>query len=512
MHRCLTFALLCSLSSATAAHGQISPAEYAARREALASRLGDGVFVARGASEPAVDYMAFYQSPGFFYLTGYKEAEASLLMQKKGTTVNWTLFVEAKNPAQEVWSGRRNGIEVASRVTGLTARLNNEFRASLDSSLQGASKLYVLSDLAESGDTLNGDDRFAQDIRSAHPTLSIESANSIVARLRAKKSAAELELFRRAAAVSMEAHREAARALQPGMNEFEIHALLDYTFRRNGGDRPAYASIVGSGPNSTTLHYSRNDRYMVAGDLLLIDAATAYGGYAADVTRTFPVNGKFTPEQRDVYQIVRNAQAAAERQIKIGGPFRALSDSASVILAAGLTRLGLIEGPDATYECTSEGETRRCSQLSLYYMHGLGHGIGLEVHDPDQAYYTGRVDVGSAFTIEPGIYVRENLLDIIPKSEANAKMIEKIRSAVMKYRNVGVRIEDDFIVSENGVEWVSCVPRELDEVEAMMRDHSATPAPRDAERVDWYKATGAPPPDAAKLPAPAKPKACSLKM
>jgi Xaa-Pro aminopeptidase len=227
MQRRLTIALFFSLSISTVAHGQITPAEYAARREALAARLGDGVFVARGAVEPVVDYVAFYQSPGFFYLTGYKEAEASLLMKKQGTSVKWTLFVEAKNPAQEVWSGRRNGVEAASRMTGLTARLNSELKASLDSALQGATKLYVLADLAESGDTLNGDDRFVQELRAAHAGVAIASANPVVAQLRAKKSAAELELIRRAAAVSMDAHREAARALQAGMNEFEIHALLD---------------------------------------------------------------------------------------------------------------------------------------------------------------------------------------------------------------------------------------------------------------------------------------------
>jgi Xaa-Pro aminopeptidase len=327
--------------------------------------------------------------------------------------------------------------------------------------------------------------------------------------MRRKKSPAELDLIQRAAAISMEAHAEAARALEPGMNEFEIQAILEYTFRRYGADRPAYASIVGSGLNSTTLHYNKDDRYMQAGDLLLIDAAASFGGYAADVTRTFPVSGKFTPEQREVYQIVRDAQSAAERTAKVGAAWRDVGRAASEVIAEGLTKLGLIESPTATYDCSTPGNSRRCSQVSLYYMHSIGHGIGLEVHDPDQKDREG-IKAGSAYSIEPGIYVRQELLDIIPKT-GNEALLAKIAPAVRKYANTGVRIEDNYIVTEEGVKWVSCVAREIAEVEALMREPVKGPGVRDAEKTAWYGSTVVDP-KVAKPNAAPTPKACNPKM
>lgn len=501
-------ALLFVLAPAAVA-AQIPLAEYAQRRDSLAARLGDGVFVARGAEEPVQDYMSFFQSPGFQYLTGYREANAALLMHKRGADVTWTLFVEEKDPAREVWSGRRFGPEAAAAATGIRARPISQFRPALDSLLRTETRLHVLADLAEGGDTLNQDDRFVDDVRKSFPAVQIAGANTIVSALRGKKSAAEMDLIRRAAAISMEAHAEAARALEPGMNEFEIQALIEYTFRRYGADRPSYASIVGSGPNSTILHYNRDDRFMNAGELLLIDAAASYGGYSADITRTFPVSGSFTPEQREVYQIVRAAQAAAERMAKPGARWQALGAAARDVLAQGLTRLGLIEAPDATYDC---GTPRPCSQLSLFYMHGLGHGIGLVVHDPDQYMRPpGEIGVGSAFSIEPGIYVRHELLDIIPKTPANQAYLAKLAPLVKKYANIGVRIEDNYIVTENGLEWITCVAREANEVEALMREPVKGPQVRDAERVNWYRSVGAVPSEAGTTPA-APAKACTMKM
>jgi Xaa-Pro aminopeptidase len=406
-----------------------------------------------------------------------------------------------------VWSGHRYGPEGATAATGIPARAAEEFASALDSILTNVRQLYILATIAESGDTLNGDDKFVRDLRVAHGSLTVTSVNRVVAQMRGHKSDAELDLIRRAAAISMEGHREAARALQPGMNEFEIQALLEYTFRRYGAERPAYSSVVGSGPNTTTLHYNKDDRFMNAGDLLVIDAAAEYGGYAADVTRTFPVSGTFTKEQRDVYQIVRDAQSAAERTAKPGVPWSEVSAAASQVLAQGLTRLGLIESPTATYEC-GQG-SRRCSQLSLYYMHSLGHGIGIEVHDPDQFSYPPRqIAPGSAFTFEPGVYVRENLPDLVPHTPANEALITRLKDVVKRYDNVGVRIEDDYVVTENGLEWISCVPREANEVEALMRDHGPL-APRDSTVVNWYRGVGVDPRDAGKSSV-AKPKSCTL--
>lgn len=493
----------------TAGTAQITAQEYSQRRATLASRLPDGLFIVRGAESPVQDYLSFYQSTGMLYLTGYREPDAALLLQKRGSEASWTLFVQTKIPAQEVWSGRRYGPDSASRATGIATRPITEFEPTVDSLLRASPRISFHADLAEGGDTLNNDGRFIDNLRRKHPGLQVTEANSIVSAMRSKKSMAELDLIQRASAISMEAHAEAARALEPGMNEFEIQALIEYTFRRYGADRPAYASIVGSGPNSTVLHYNRDDRYMKAGDLLLIDAAASFGGYAADVTRTFPVSGRFTPEQRQVYQIVRDAQAAAERAARPGVAWREVSRAASTVISESLARLGLIESPTATYECGTPERSRQCSQASLYYMHGLGHGIGLAVHDPDQKDRDG-IGVGSAYTIEPGIYVRQELLDIIPKA-GNEALLAKIAPAVRKYANTGVRIEDDYIVTEDGVKWVSCVAREADEVEALMKEPVRGPAGRDAERIGWYGATVVDA-NAAKPNAAPAPKACNPKM
>jgi Xaa-Pro aminopeptidase len=292
--------------------------------------------------------------------------------------------------------------------------------------------------------------------------------------------------------ITVDAQREAIAMIEPGMNEFEVQGLIDYTFRRNGADRPSFSTIVGSGPNSTVLHYNRDDRFMQAGDVVVMDVGASYKGYAADVTRTVPVSGTFSPAQREIYQIVREAQAAAEKEAQLGVPWQRVSDAAEATIARGLARLGLIEAADATYDCAAgrggePGSTRSCSQVSLYYMHGLGHGIGLDVHDPEQFYFTQLIQPGSAFTLEPGIYVRANLLDILPKTPRNQVLASRLRAAVEKYRNIGVRIEDDYVATETGVEWISRAPRELEEIEALMREPWTGPAKRDARKVEWYK-------------------------
>ena len=507
--RVSVLSLVLALTASNVAVGQITSEEYAQRRATLASRVPDGLFVVRGGESPVQDYLSFFQTNGFLYLTGYREPDAALILHKRGNEASWTLFVQTKVPAQEVWSGRRYGPDSAAKATGLATKPISDFEPTVDSLLRLSPKLSYHADIAEGGDTLNNDHRFLDELRKKHSGLQVADANSIVTDMRRKKSAAEMDLIQRAAAISMEAHAEAARVLEPGMNEFEIQALLEYTFRRYGGDRPAYASIVGSGPNSTVLHYNRDDRYMKAGDLLLIDAAASFGGYAADITRTFPVSGRFTPEQREVYQIVRDAQAAAERAAKPGAAWRDVSRAAATVIAEGLARIGLIESPTATYECGTTQAPRQCAQSSLYYMHGLGHGIGLAVHDPDQKDRTG-IAVGSAYSIEPGIYVRQELLDIIPKA-GNEALLAKIAPAVRKYANTGVRIEDNYVVTEQGVKWISCVAREADEVEALMREPVKGPAVRDAEKVNWYGTTVVDAKAARPNASPA-PKACNPKM
>ncbi len=477
----------------------IAADEYAARRRALAALLPDSVevVVALGAGEPAEDYLRFEQAPDFRYLTGFDEPEAALvLVRRPGGAVDGTLFVQPNDPAREVWTGRRAGVAGAGAATGLAARPADEFRAALDSIAAAAAAagrpVAVVGPLGGRPEALAPGAQLVAALTRAHPGLRVAAAGQLVHRLRARKSAAELARVRRAVEVTVEAQRAAMGLVAPGVNEYEVQALIEYTFRRLGADRPSFATIVGSGPNSTTLHYNADDRLMRAGEVVVMDIGASYAGYAADVTRTVPVSGRFTPAQRAVYQLVRDAQAAAERAAVVGAPWSAPADSARRTIARGLARLGLTEGEDATYDCGrgAAPAARQCPQWSLYYMHGLGHGIGLEVHDPEQSQgpppapgAQAVIAEGSAFTLEPGVYVRGRLLeDVVPDTPRNRQLAARVRAAVARHADVGVRIEDDYVATARGVEWLSRAPREPDEVEAAMRAGRAERAARTAAR------------------------------
>jgi Xaa-Pro aminopeptidase len=312
------------------------------------------------------------------------------------------------------------------------------------------------------------------DLVARNPDLVVRGAHPIVDTLRRRKSPAELAALRRAISVTAAAHKEAFRGTRPDMWEYQLEALIEGTFRRSGCDGPSFASIVGSGPNSTQYHYQRNDRRMRAGELVVMDVGASCGGYAADITRTIPVSSRFTPEQRAIYQLVRDAQAASERVAKPGASWEAWRDSARAVEARGLARLGLIESADATFDPPWAERCQRspaaCTQAFLYMAHGLGHGIGLEVHDPPHPYSgTGTFQVGDAFTIEPGIYISTRLLDMLPDTPKNRAMIAKVRPVVERYQNIGIRIEDDYVITPGGVEWLSRVPREIAEIEVARR-------------------------------------------
>jgi len=485
--RVAVVALAAAAVHPVAAHplaAQVAQAEFAARREALVSAMPDGVLLALGAGEPVPDFIPFHQQVHFFYLTGFDEPGAALVVVKRGTERRTMLFVRGKNPAQEVWTGNRLGVAGVRERLGIEGRDASVLRTVLDSLLQVHPALHVLGDIGARMTERSAHDQFVDALLAQRPGVKLTDLRREVERLRGTKSAAELDRIRIAAEISARGHLAVMRAVQPGMAEFELQSLAEYTWRREGGDGPSYGSIVGSGPNSTTLHYNRNDRVAQAGEVIVMDMATYFDGYAADITRTVPVSGRFSPEQRALYEIVLHAQKAAERQIRVGGAARAMSDSASAVLAAGLAQLGLIESADATYDCGTAESPRSCSQLSLYYMHGLGHGIGLLVHDPDQYSRLGRFEVGSAFTIEPGLYVRANLIEIIPETPRNRTLKARIAPAVARHANIGVRIEDDYLVTASGVVRASAgVPREVDEVEREL----ATPRPpRDASVVERY--------------------------
>jgi Xaa-Pro aminopeptidase len=468
----------------------ITAEEFRARRAALAEGMQDGVLVVFGAREPEADYLPYAQNVAFRYLTGILEPGAALIVHKEGGQVRERLFVLPRNPAREIWEGVRLGADGAAARTGIPAFTTAALEPALDSLAARAPRLYTLVRPAAPGGILahlTADQQAIARLLATRPALEVVSLQEPLRRLRAVKSPAELDRIRRAVYITVAAHRAAQQTVEPGMNEFEIHALIEYFFRRNGAERPAFSSIVGSGPNSTTLHYRAADRFMQPGELVLMDVGASYDGYAADVTRTVPVSGQFSPEQRAVYEIVLTAQKRAEERTRVGATWRELSDVASRTIADGLARLGLIDAPDATFDCAGG---RQCPQHSLFFMHGLGHGIGLEVHDPDISSYGGFA-VGSAFTIEPGIYVRSDVLDHLPNTPGNRAMANRLRTAVQRYQDIGVRIEDAYILTEGGLDRISAgAPREIADIEALMRSRSLAVPDRQPEVVEWYRWLG----------------------
>ena len=454
----------------------IAPEEYAARRDSLAAHLGNGVVLAFGAVSPRGEEPP-HQLPAFRWLTGFLEPDAALVLILQGGRAHGMLFTQPRDPRRALYDGFPPDSAALARATGMRVRAIAALGPVLDSLLAGGPTLFTLRDYAGNdyaeSDSLTRGVAFLRELSSRHPDVQVRDAHPVTDSLRARKSAAELALLRRAISVTVSAQREAMAAVRPGMWEYQVEALFDAAFRRTGGDGPAFGSIVGSGPNSTQYHYASNHRQMQAGDVVVMDVGASWAGYAADVTRTIPVSGRYTPDQRAIYQIVRDAQHAAEQVAGPGASYQAWRDSARAVIARGVTRLGLTEGVDATFDPPWADQCRveavRCTQAFLYMAHGLGHGIGLEVHDPPHPWKdTGSFAPGDVFTIEPGIYVSTRLLDILPDTPKNRAMIAKVRSTVTRYNDIGIRIEDDYAITPTGVEWLSRAPREPAEIESAM--------------------------------------------
>ncbi|HET7551032.1 MAG TPA: Xaa-Pro aminopeptidase [Gemmatimonadaceae bacterium] len=461
-------------------HAQITAAEYAARRDSLAARLDSGIVVAYGGRNPVTDFGTFFQLPGFRYLTGYLEPDAALIIFVRDGQPRSTLFVTPADPRRAFYYGFRPDSATIARELGLDSRPFDSFGTVLDSLVTADSALsvYELPDVEDQDfarqDSLTRGQQWMKAFWEGHPGLEMRDATPVVDQLRARKSPAEMALLRRAAEISAEGHRAVLTAPEPS-HEYEWAAVLEYTFKRLGAARPAYGSIVGAGVNGTQLHYMKDDAPARPGDLVVMDAAAEYEGYAADITRTIPVSGTFTPEQRAIYQLVRDAQAAAERQVRPGGSAQASLDSSIAVRARGLAKLGLIDSANAMIDPPWRADCNRtpaqCTQANLWMIHGISHGLGLAVHDPAQFYEGDRTyQPGDVFTIEPGIYISTRSLDALPDTPRNRAWIARVRPLVKKYENTGVRIEDDYIVTESGVERISSkAPREIDEIEAIMK-------------------------------------------
>jgi Xaa-Pro aminopeptidase len=393
----------------------------------------------------------FRQDSDFYYLTGFHEPD-SIAVVAPGREEPFTLFVRPRDPEKEVWTGRRAGVEGAKEKFGADAAFPvEEFEEKLTDLLNGAHKLYYRlgagqPDLDQT--LIRQLSRMrAMGRKGVQPPHSITDPGSILHEMRLFKTAEEIALMQRAADIAAEAHREAMRAARPGMKEYEIEALIEYIFRRSGAHAPAYGSIVGAGDNATILHYTSNEAEMRDGELLLIDAGAEFEGYASDITRTFPVNGRFTEAQRDIYQLVLDCQEECIGMVGPGVTLEEMHARSVEILTEGMVRLGLLEG--------EVGKLIEDEAYKKFYMHRLGHYLGMDVHDVGAYQADGQpraVEAGIVLTVEPGLYI-----------SAEAEGVPD------RYRGIGVRIEDDVLVTPEGRRVLTDkAPKSVEEIEALM--------------------------------------------
>ncbi|HKZ80752.1 MAG TPA: Xaa-Pro aminopeptidase [Pyrinomonadaceae bacterium] len=393
----------------------------------------------------------FRQDSDFYYLTSFDEPEA-LAVVAPSREQRYTLFVRPRDPEREVWDGPRAGVEGAKEQYGANEALPiAEFDTKLEEVLNGASVLYyrlgINPDLDEVIIRQITRLRALTRKKEFRAPETIIDPGTIIHEMRLFKTSEELELMQRAADIAAEAHCEAMKRVRAGMKEYEVEALIEHIFRRHGAAAPAYTSIVGGGKNATVLHYVNNTDELRDGDLVLIDAGAEYRGYASDITRTFPINGRFTRPQRDIYDLVLQTQLSCIEMVRSGIDVDALKSHSIEMLTQGMVRLGLLKGEP---EKLIEEE-----KYKQFYMHGLGHFLGLDVHDVGRYYEDGqprKLEPGMVMTVEPGLYIAPTTKDI-----------------PVQYLGIGVRIEDDVVVTGNGPRVLTNkVPKQPEEIEALM--------------------------------------------
>ena len=431
---------------------------FRARRAALLDRMGAGIAIIPTAPERLrnrdSDYLYRFDSY-FYYLAGFPEPEAVLVMVA-GPEPRSILFCREKHPERELWEGFRYGPEGARKTFGFD---DAQPFAALDEALPklmaNQPALFYAPGLDPAWDVRIL--RWLNEVRAHARTgvtapVEIRDLRVALDEMRLVKDAHEISTMRRAASISAGAHVRAMRATRPGAMEYEVEAELLYEFRRHGAQFPAYWPIVAGGANACVLHYRDNSQRLADGDLLLIDAGCELDGYASDITRTFPVNGTFSGPQRDVYDLVLASQAAAIAEVRPGHGWNAPHDAAVRVLAQGFIDLGLCSG---TLEEVMEKELYK-----QFYMHRTGHWLGLDVHDAGDYKERGewkQLVPGMTLTVEPGCYIRP--ADGVPE----------------RFWNIGVRIEDDALVTATGCEIVtSGAPKRADDIEALMRDARST--------------------------------------
>jgi Xaa-Pro aminopeptidase len=473
-------------------------AELAGRRQRVARELGPKSVLILFSTEPRVyandvDY-EYRQENNLYYLTNLKQKGATLVLLPGNESLSEVLFLPRRNPAAETWTGHMYSPQEASQVSGVkeiwdasefdsfVAALRNrqpfqpkpekvllsagstaDARASVFEKLFAAAgkndgDLFMLLPRVGDGLEYRQEEKFAAGWTRTPTGFNLKDATPIFVALRLRKSPFEIALLQHAIDITTEAHERSWLAAADARWEYEVDAQVAYTFKLRNADHWGYPSIVGCGPNATTLHYEESQGRVTPGELLLMDVGAEYEHYSADVTRTFPVNGKFSPAQADIYQIVYDAQEAAARASRPGARKSDVHRAATEVIKDGLLKLGLITD-------------RNSMQYRLWFMHGTSHWLGMNVHDvgdlPGAA--EPKLEPGMIFTNEPGIYIRPDALDNLPDTPQNQKLIAAIRPAFEKYKNIGVRIEDDMLVTPQGVTWMTqALPRKMSEIETFI--------------------------------------------
>jgi Xaa-Pro aminopeptidase len=439
-------------------HGTIPPMKetvYKRRRKKLLTQMKEGVGVlvsARNRMRSNDTEHPFRQESSFYYLCGFEEDNSALVFVNGGGVQKVLLFVQPKDETMELWTGKRTGVDAAGERFDVDEVHSIEaFENVVREELKNKKRLYL--------DLFSDDEKYAvvreQCRHLVHDRSSLVSPRTfidiaeMVQAMRLIKDRDEIALIREALDITKEAHHTAMRTAHPGIREFTLQADLEYVFRQRGAHSNAYMTIVAGGNNANTLHYVNNSDVFGANDLVLIDAGCEYEMYASDITRTFPVSGTYTPAQREVYEMVLDVQLRTIGMIKPGVTKKALQEKSELWLAEGLAALGILKGDVAALMEEKKHKT--------YFPHGIGHWLGMDVHDPCP-YVDANGDElpfapGMVMTIEPGIYIREDDTEVPGK-----------------YRGIGIRIEDNILVTESGCENLSSgIAKTVEEIEAMCR-------------------------------------------
>jgi Xaa-Pro aminopeptidase len=438
------------------------------RRNALLQSMKEGIAFIKSPSVSVRNSDIAYDfrtSSDFYYITGLEESDAICVLIPEAEK-KCILFVRPANTFTETWVGKTAGIKGAMETYGAdTAFAITQFRKMLPDYVSKYYPIYY------SSQDMNFRKRLSEETKKNSIKGKRKRVKTVpyIHDMRLIKGPEEISLLTQAATITSEALKEVMRAAEPGMYEFELQAIIEYTFRKNGSIRNGFPSIVGSGPNSTVLHYVQNDRQTEQGDLVCMDVGAEYHYYTADITRTIPVNGHFTSSQRDIYDIVLQANKEA---IAMTAPGISISDiyrHSSKILRLGLKKLGLITDINSRW------------QARIWTPHGIGHWLGMDAHDvAGKGLKNGQLKAGVAFTIEPGIYIKESILENLENrrgmqidKEELKTFIQEVKPVVEKYNNIGIRIEDDILVTETGYQNLSeGTPKEINEIEKLMAEKS----------------------------------------